>query len=644
MYNEVLEDLIVVKRSGQRVSFNASKVAIAIKKAFDSVDSSDEKKIFKIFEKVLCYINENYRERKTINVEDIQDIIENILYNEKCYTVYNSFKEYRQKRALSRKVFAEKQQHKFVKAIERIGETSLAKCGNKCADDLIYDFGKIISCEYTMSYILDSKSTRASEEGNIYIHDLDYFVLGMFPNIHLSINQKLEKDYDIDLLINKIINIEREVYGEIAINDLDKVLETFLLKKFKKRFIDVLRKYLKIFGFLDFINMKKIEENINNESSIDIDIGRYNDFLVNEQLEKIFGFALDESKEYVSLIANKVLEKIMISLEHRAERGTTYTISYGSNNTVLGNLISEKLNCLFSKNTYAKINLVFKIKEIDINVINNLSTILEKNNVVALNLDTRSNINYFFNGIRIYENTNSLEQISEGRMVVSSTSINLARLGLKYKNKPIEQFYEELGNVCELVKNELLLSFETIGSKSKDYYRELFTGNVYDDEKLEIGQRIRKVIKNDLLNIGIIGLKECAVCLESDESKRIKIIEDIIDFLNKKIEGYTKDTKLNFGLYEPIDRKSRARLLAIDKAIYGVVTDVTDKKYYDLLDVGILGSWEKLSAIQKNLSSGKCIDVHITGKISIKKIADTLELFKNSGIDFVRLVVGKHED
>ena len=141
MHNEVLEDLVVVKRSGQRVSFNASKVAIAIKKAFDSVAAPDDKKVFKIFEKVLNYINDNYKDRKTINVEDIQDIIENTLYNEKCYSVYNAFKDYRQKRALSRKVFAEKQQHKFVKAIEKIEESSINKDNSKSGDDLIYDFG-----------------------------------------------------------------------------------------------------------------------------------------------------------------------------------------------------------------------------------------------------------------------------------------------------------------------------------------------------------------------------------------------------------------------------------------------------------------------------------------------------------------------
>ena len=92
MWNEVLEDLIVVKRSGQRVDFNASKIAIAIKKSYESVyENVNEKDVYKVFEKVLTYINDNYKERKTISVEDIQDIIENILQKEN-EDVYNSFK------------------------------------------------------------------------------------------------------------------------------------------------------------------------------------------------------------------------------------------------------------------------------------------------------------------------------------------------------------------------------------------------------------------------------------------------------------------------------------------------------------------------------------------------------------------------
>ena len=61
LHNENLENLIVVKRSGQRVEFNASKVAIAIKKAFDAVLEENENKAFKTFEKVLKHINDKCR-------------------------------------------------------------------------------------------------------------------------------------------------------------------------------------------------------------------------------------------------------------------------------------------------------------------------------------------------------------------------------------------------------------------------------------------------------------------------------------------------------------------------------------------------------------------------------------------------------
>ena len=66
MYNETLDRITIVKRSGQRVEFNASKIAIAIKKAFDSVINDDEEnESYKVFEKVLSYMNDIYKERKT---------------------------------------------------------------------------------------------------------------------------------------------------------------------------------------------------------------------------------------------------------------------------------------------------------------------------------------------------------------------------------------------------------------------------------------------------------------------------------------------------------------------------------------------------------------------------------------------------
>lgn len=643
MHNEVLEDLVVVKRSGQRVSFNASKVALAIKKAFDSVGNADDQKIFKIFEKVLNYINDNYKDRKTINVEDIQDIIETTLYNEKCHLVYNSFKEYRQKRALSRKVFAEKQQHKFVKAIEKIEESSLNKDINKCADDLLYDFGKIISSEYAKSYILDTKSARASEEGNIYIHDLDYFGLGLFPKIHLKINKKMKRFRDVDDLINSIINVEREVYGEIEINNLDDILVEFLLEKYKSILSRGIKNYFRILGFEELINIKKIDEMIFSENSIEIDLSKYGSYILNERIKEVFVSAINDANDDLVKMCESIVLKVINSLEYRAERNTLYTLSFGLNDTKLGKMINDAIMEGFANKQYDHIRLIVKIDSINVDYINKLSNVIEIGNKVGVLFSKDKKLEYFSDGTKIYENNNSSSNYSNGRMVVSSTSINLARLGLKFSNKTKKEFYSELDNICDIVKNELLLSFETIGAKSKEYYRVLFNGNVDDDEKLEPGQKIRKVIKNGVLNIGVIGLKECVTCLEKNEANQPKLALEIINYLNDKCACYSSETKLNFGLHESTDNNARRRLLAIDKAIYGVVTGVTDKKKYDVLDLELFDNWKDLGNLQKAFTSGKKLSITLPKKITIKKLIDTLQFLKDEDIEFVRLVVGKDE-
>ena len=122
MESNVFKEIVVVKRSGQRVGFNSNKIALAIKNAFDSLNMSySEYDINKVFGAVLKFIEENFSDRKTINVEDIQDIIEEKLKENNYDTVYEAFNSYRLRRTASREVFNKRQQHKFVKAIEKLG-------------------------------------------------------------------------------------------------------------------------------------------------------------------------------------------------------------------------------------------------------------------------------------------------------------------------------------------------------------------------------------------------------------------------------------------------------------------------------------------------------------------------------------------
>ena len=117
MERDFFDEIVVVKRSGQRVEFNETKIVVAIKKAFDQVRPvNSEKEINRVYADVVNHINNNYTDRKTINVEDIQDIIETKLKENNCSDVYEAFSDYRIKRANSRKMFAMRQQHKFAKA------------------------------------------------------------------------------------------------------------------------------------------------------------------------------------------------------------------------------------------------------------------------------------------------------------------------------------------------------------------------------------------------------------------------------------------------------------------------------------------------------------------------------------------------
>ena len=107
----MFENIKVVKRDGKKVDFDGSKIALAIKKGFDSVALDEEeakyseKDINKVYNLVIEEIGNLGVER--IKIEEIQDLIEKYLQQEGYEDVYTSFSEYRERRAQSRKIFFE---------------------------------------------------------------------------------------------------------------------------------------------------------------------------------------------------------------------------------------------------------------------------------------------------------------------------------------------------------------------------------------------------------------------------------------------------------------------------------------------------------------------------------------------------------
>lgn len=656
--NQILNELVVVKRSGQRVGFNSAKIAIAIKKAFDQVMPTNQgKNINKVYEDVLLYITENYSDRKTINVEDIQDIIETKLKDNKFKDVYQAFSDYRIRRAASRQAFGIKQQHKFTKAIERIvNDNRENKYALDKPDDILLDFGKTISCEYTKTYVLDNKLVRAHEEGSIYIHNLDYFNLGKLSSTHLMFNNNPDEDFFTDF-VSTLTKAKNEIDGEIAVDSLDELIRVVFIKKFKNKYKETLSNYLKITDYLDYINYKKIEDIIDRETTIYFDTDIFSQFILNDKVSRIFRQAYDDTMESVIKILSNLFKNQLINLENNNQENRKYSISIGTNNSYEGLIINNCYLDVISKlNKLNNVYTIFNVtNDYDLDLLTKVATLIseEKNIQIAFvenSYNSKDGISarYFSTGKRIFENPIYEEYGTTGRMIVSSVSINMARLGFIYEDKNIKDFYQELDSVLELAKNCLTTIFEVIGDKSKENYRVIFNNNILDDDKLEPGQKIRKIIKKGgVLNLELAGIYECVLLLEKNEDKRKKLLEEILKYISKRIEKFTLESKLNFVLSETTKHRPLRKLMELDKAIYGVRKGINDKNNYERIEnlfnykKEISNDFEHISRYQKILSGGQLVKIPLSKNTKVKEILEIIQLAKDKDLGFLKFEVRK---
>ena len=649
---QVLSDLVVVKRSGQRVSFNGTKIAIAIKKAFDNVDVDISlKKVNKVYEDVLWYIKNNYATRKTINVEDIQDIIETKLKENKFYDVYQAFSDYRIKRAASRKAFSIKQQHKFVRAIERIINENKSVIGKP--NDILLDFGKTISCEYTKAYVLDNKFVRAHDDGSIYIHNLDYFNLGNLSSTHLKFDNVINNNFPLDL-IQMAINAKSEIDGEITLSKFDYILVPELISKFKGELKNAIEAYLNIEGFCEYVDVGKIEELIDKENTLNINIDVFDSILLNKRVKELIVLAYNTSYKKTIEWLSAGIKQLLLHLNNNFQENKKYSISLGTNDSYEGNLIN---NCyvkqLLEVDYLENLTTIFKIrKNNNMELYNKIVETIESGKNVALsfiessyNDDAENEVEYFSNGRRIFENELYDSRSSIGRMIVASVSVNMGRLGFEYKNKNLKDFYLEFDGMLELAKNVLLSIFENMGNKYKENYRFVFNNNILDDDKLENGQKIRKILKKGALNIELVGLFECVINLEEDLAKQKELLLKILKFANEKVSKFIDESRLNFIISETSKSRPLKKLMDLDKAIYGIKKGVSDKPNYSRIDRlfnykdDINNDFKYIGKYQKMLSGGCLIEIELPKNISCNKISDMINLAIDSDIGFLKMMV-----
>ena len=648
-----IKNIVVVKRSGQRVNFNKNKIAIAIKQAFDSVlEDADEYDINKIHEKVLKKIEIKYKGRKTINVEDIQNEIEEELKNSKYLKTYEHFKTYRQKRTELRKICEEKQDHKFLKTVEKLN--ILTQNDDKCfSKDIKTKFGKIISKEYAKSYVLENKTIKLLEEGIIKINQIDEYITTKTQGAHLDISKLEEENLEkyTDKLIKNICKYKKEQYGEQTIPSIDYIFINIIIKEFKITLKNTIKKYLKFQGILNYINFEEIEEKINQLETIYIDKRYFSKFIENKAIENIIDFSIEESLSELKEKINNNFKKLLIILEENLEEyKSKITISLGTNNkTPEAELIRILyLKAILELKTLKNINTIYKINKINEEELMIIYSLIKKQKNIYI-LFGNKNKTYeeeqeiFSTGERIYKNITKQENNSLGRILLSTTTINIARLGLEYKEKNKKEFYNRLKEVLEIVKNQLIQRFELQGNKYKEDYENLFKDNIiYESNKLEKGQKIRKTLRNGVLNISLIGLYECSASLNEKEPQ--KELFEILKYINTQINNFTKEEKLNFIISESYDKKMQKEFISLDKAIFGKSKIINKEKYEDISKIYTKNktkqeekTLETLGKYQEMISS--VIEIKVDKNQTFEEFQKLIENMQKNKIIFTKIKI-----
>ena len=216
----------VIKRNGEEVSFDLSKIVNAIKAANAEVDN-----IFRMNEYQIQAIANDIAQQvqsstHAVNVEDIQDMVETGIMSMRGYEVAQKYVRYRYKRELARK--SNTTDNGILALIEHLNEEVKQENSNKNpiinSTQRDYMAGEV-SKDLTRRVLLPEDIVRAHEQGIIHFHDSDYFAQKEHNCDLINLEDMLQNGTVIsDTLIEKphsfftACNVTTQIVAQVASN------------------------------------------------------------------------------------------------------------------------------------------------------------------------------------------------------------------------------------------------------------------------------------------------------------------------------------------------------------------------------------------------------------------------------------------
>ena len=654
----------VRKRDGRTMPFNMDKITSAIEKALRASGELSEEIQAEASQLDLLNVGSNTIQRRAMEVasgvvgrleslglespdiEQIQDAAEYVLGEMGLQETAKAFILYRAERSRVRELNT-----RLMRTLHDITFSDAAKSDLKrenanidgdTAMGTMLKYGSESAKHFYTSIMLKPEHSRAHQEGDIHIHDLDFYSLTMtccqidlqklFKNGFNTGHGHLRAPRDIRsyaaLAAIAIQSNQNDQHGGQSIPNFDYAMSDGVRITYRKFYQSNLLKSLSLLTGKD---QKDLEQDIKclhaemDEVGLRPTLEPNQEFVDAEarELSKIFDpeiviqaqkFAEKEAYAETDKTTFQAMEAFVHNLNSMHSRAGAQTpfssINYGmctepEARMVIRNLLLTTEEGLGGGETAIFPIQIFRLKS-GVNLREgdpNYDLFKLACRVSAKRLfpnfsfqDAPFNLKYYKEGhpeteiaymgcrTRVIGNeVDPSREITFGRGNLSFTSINLPRIAMKVKGK--ELFFKELQRILEMVRDQLLERLEVQSRKQVKNFPFLMGQGVWiDSEKLSWESEVREVIKHGTLSIGFIGLAETLVVLtgkhhgESEESQQLGL--EIIRFMREFCDSESKRLHLNFSLLATPAEGLSGRFVRMDKKIYGSVPGVTDREYY----------------------------------------------------------------
>ncbi|HBU12011.1 MAG TPA: anaerobic ribonucleoside triphosphate reductase, partial [Clostridiales bacterium] len=498
--------------------------------------------------------------------------------------------------------------------------------------------------DYYEKFILTREQAKAHKEGDIHIHDFDFYTLTTtccqididklfrsgFSTGHGHLREPNGIQSYAALACIAIQSNQNDQHGGQSIPNFDYGLAPGVRKTYKKLYTANLYKALRLLlpeKDVEKDDIKALLGKIESAQGAIPSLDMTEEYRAKEKeallplagdektLAAVCAFAIQHAREETEKETAQAMEALVHNLNTMHSRAGAQTpfssINYGTDTSpegrmVIRNVLHATEAGLGSGETAIFPIHIFKVKE-GVNYQPddpNYDLFKLALNVSAKRLfpnfsflDAPFNAAYYKKGqpetevaymgcrTRVLGNTyDKGNEVTYGRGNLSFTSINLPRIAINSKGS-VEWFFEELERKMDLATKQLLDRFRIQAKKKVRNFPFLMGQGIWiGSDALDIDDEIGEVLKHGTLSLGFIGLAEALTALTGSHhgqtTESRNLGLEIVGFMRDYLDRLSAEKQLNFTLLATPAEGLSGRFVRLDQLKFGKLPGVTDRDYY----------------------------------------------------------------